>query len=100
MVPKAAGMWDVVGFAAVGLPEVGSAWGAQAVPASSPRCAGMELPALPWTPRENETCTSGMGAHARSTASLFIPANSPQLGAAGKFAVMEMASFRGVWCFV
>lgn len=56
--------------------EVYSAWGAHAVPASSP-CVGMEFPALPWTSRENETCTSGSGAHAHSSASLFIPANSP-----------------------
>lgn len=53
--------------------EASSAWGTQAVLAASPCCAGMEFSALPWTPREHETCTSGSGVHAhRLPVSVFL----------------------------
>lgn len=69
---SAQGSWDVwgrqdgVGFVPVGLRR---GW---AVPASSLCCAGMEFPALPWTPREHETCTSGSGVHVALPVYLFL----------------------------
>jgi len=78
-----------------GLCTRGAAGGVSSGPASFPGCAGMKFPALSRKPRETGTCTSGSGGHARSTAPGFIPAKPPWFGAAGKFAAVEAASFRG-----